>query len=173
MKKGGDFEAWVAGWVKRAFDGTIQRAEPPFVVMKELPRKGPRRTFQGYFQESGVLDFVGSWGERHIEFDAKDIKGKSFPFSKFNGNQADRLDKMYAGKCRSIGVLIRFRGERAIDDRIYFVPYWLIKLIALKGKKSVNVGECESGAFRITYHTPTRDFEEAIKKCIFGVDSRK
>jgi len=165
VKKGGEFENFISSWIGRVGNGTIKRAEPPIRVIHMDPTGG---TFRGVYLSAGVLDFVGSWRGAHVEFDAKDISGDRFQFTNpraIRPGQAQRALALIKDDVLAVGLLLRFRGANAAQDRIWWLPWRTLLKVQVSGKKSLTTAMMPEldGTAQISYAWPSRDMENMLK----------
>lgn len=149
MKKGEAFEQFVEGVLIRDGLRLVSKVEPCPKIIRPLGRG----QFVVTFSAGGILDFAGCWEGRYVEFDAKDIKGTRLTFSRyFERSQLDRIAVLLQEQAL-VGVIVRFRGETANDDRIICIPGAMIAWLILEGKKGLSLADVENhpSCFRLNY----------------------
>jgi len=140
MKKGGEWEDLLEGWLDRASQGRIAPLDPPFQITKTVNKK--KRIFQGFFRKQGVLDFMGSHEGWHVEIDAKQTKQNRFPFDHIQKSQWNRAMRLM-GDHAAVALAVRFRGDWGDQDRIFMVPMRVVLAAQANGRKSITPKVCE------------------------------
>ena len=111
------------------------------------------------------IDFSGNFGPIHIDFDAKQTKGKSFPLKNVERHQAEQL--LLTEQTGGISGLIIWMSEL---NKAYFVKAStldtaIIEMLFKNGRSSISLKRMEDEAVRIPVKADLRevDWLAAIK----------
>lgn len=68
-----------------------KKPTPIRIVKVEYPKRSAAKIVEGYFQSPSTTDYNGLYRGKYIDFEAKETKRQSFPFTNISKHQIDHL----------------------------------------------------------------------------------
>ena len=144
-----------------------KKPTPIKVVRVNYPKRSLAKIVEAYYQIPSTTDYNGIYKGKYLDFEAKSIKGKSFPFSNIYKHQIEHLNKISDHQGISF-LLIRFNDYNEV---FLLKADVLVKLYTQSlngGRKSIPYSFFISNAEKIkmSYNIPV-DYISSVEKLFF------
>ncbi len=154
-----------------AFDKAVIHKKPtPIQIVKvDYPRRSAAKIVEAYFKTPSTTDYNGLYRGKYIDFEAKELQKKHFPFQNIHPHQIEHLRKIVHHQGIAF-LVISFTKE----DEVYLLEAtYMIEKYDMATKKSLSYDEIKENGYLIPNgFRPRLDYLKVVDQVFFKEETK-
>lgn len=146
-----------------------KKPTPVQIVKVSYPKREAAKIVEAYYRKPSTTDYNGLYKGEYIDFEAKETKAKTFPFSNISDHQIDHLDRIVKhGGIAFVIIAFTTINEVYLLDAEYIIdPYRNAKRRSMTYEQISTLGYLIPSGFN-----PRLDYLKIVDQVYFRGDKR-